>query len=217
MPGPSDLGAVLPAPPSADSQESSAETDLILSLQQSRSAEDTKRVKAEIDYDVFAFAGVLGPHFNATECPQASEFFAKVVAAVRPVSSAAKEQWHRPRPTADPRVHALDKEKSFSYPSGHSTRATVYAELLAEAVPARRDALLERGRQIGWDRVVAGIHFPTDVYAGRVLGHAIARAMLRDPALRRDLEEAAKEIRRVCANGIKSASTMPTTAAAFLQ
>jgi acid phosphatase (class A) len=214
-PGPSDLGAVLPPPPSPDSQESVAEMNLILRLQETRTADDAKRVKSEIDYDVFAFADVLGPNFNAKECARTNEIFAKVVAEAKPVSSASKEQWSRPRPTVDPRVHALDHEKSFSYPSGHSTRATVYAELLAEAVPSRRDALLERGREIGWDRVIAGIHFPSDVYAGRVLGHAIAQSMLRDPARRREIVEAGEEIRRVCKIGTGSASTMPTTVPAL--
>ena len=197
-PGPSDLGAVLPPPPTRDSQEQAAEYDLILHLQETRSPADVKRVKAEIKYDVFAFADVLGRHFNATECPKTAELFTKISGEIKPATTASKEQWQRPRPTVDPRVHALDSDKSFSYPSGHSTRATVFAELLVHAIPSHREALMERGRQIGWDRVIAGIHFPSDVYGGRVLGHAIAQSMLRDPALRAELAAAGGEIDRVC-------------------
>lgn len=210
-PGPSDLGAVLPPPPTLDSAEGQAEIDLILRLQETRSPADVERVKSEIEYDVFAFATVLGSHFNAKECPKSAEVFAKVVAEARLVSNASKRQWERPRPTADPRVHALDSEKSFSYPSGHSTRASVYAELLAAAVPTKRESLLARGREIGWDRVIAGIHFPTDVYGGRVLGHAIAQSMLRDPDLRRELDEVADEIRRVCGTDAPKFRLTPST------
>lgn len=50
------------------------------------------------------------------------------------------------------------------------------------------------GRDIGWDRVLIGKHFATDINAGRVLGQAIARELLASPAFQRDLAEAKAEL-----------------------
>ena len=50
------------------------------------------------------------------------------------------------------------------------------------------------GRQIGWDRVLIGKHFPTDVHAGRMLGKAIVRELLASPAFQQDLAAAKAEV-----------------------
>jgi acid phosphatase (class A) len=87
-----------------------------------------------------------------------------------------------------------DPEPSFGYPSGHSARGTVYALLVAELFPDKKDAVLAIGRTIGWDRVLIGKHFPTDVQAGRVLGQAIYRELSANAEFQHDLAEAKAEI-----------------------
>jgi acid phosphatase (class A) len=88
-------------------------------------------------------------------------------------------------------------ERNASYPSGHATRGMAQALVLAELFPEKREAILEIGRKIGWDRVLIGKHFPTDVYAGRVLGQAIVREMMKSEAFQRDLAAAKAEVREV--------------------
>src|SRR5205823_2847867 len=85
-------------------------------------------------------------------------------------------------------------EPSFGYPSGHSVRGTVYAMLVAELFPEHKEAILKIGRDIGWNRVIIGKHFPTDIYAGRVLGQAIVRELLATTAFQHDLAEARAEV-----------------------
>ena len=106
----------------------------------------------------------------------------------------AKGYWKRQRPyETDTRLSLGSPESSFGYPSGHSTRGTVYALLLEELFPDRKEAILAIGRDVGWDRVLIGKHFPTDIYAGRVLGQAIVRELLASPAFQHDLAEAKGE------------------------
>jgi acid phosphatase (class A) len=87
-----------------------------------------------------------------------------------------------------------DPEPSFGYPSGHSTRGTVYSLILAEIFPEKSKPILVIGRDIGWDRVLIGKHFTSDVQAGRVLGKAIVRELLASPSFQQDLAEAKAEV-----------------------
>jgi acid phosphatase (class A) len=68
--------------------------------------------------------------------------------------------------------------------------------VLAELFPDNRDAILQVGRNIGWDRVLIGKHFPPDVQAGRVLGQAIVHELMASPSFQHDLAQAKTEIAR---------------------
>jgi len=68
------------------------------------------------------------------------------------------------------------------------------AELLAELFPEQRDALIAEARDIGWHRVQIARHYPTDIYAGRVLAQAIVRKLNACAAFRQDLAAARAEI-----------------------
>lgn len=71
------------------------------------------------------------------------------------------------------------EEKSF--PSSHAARGAAYAAVLAELFPGKNANLLDRGEQIGEDRMIAGIHFPSDVEAGQRIGKAVPRELMADP------------------------------------
>jgi acid phosphatase (class A) len=81
----------------------------------------------------------------------------------------------------------VEREESFSYPSGHATRGVLAARVLAELAPARRAELLRLGEQVGYDRVVGGVHYPSDVLAGQRLGAALADELLARPELAAEL------------------------------
>jgi acid phosphatase (class A) len=148
---------------------------------------------------IYHFAPIIGPWFQPGKFPKLDAVFREVELETKAVTSIGKKHWQRLRPYhVDPArfPHAIEHEKptDYGYPSGHSTRGTVYAMLLAELFPAQREALLARGREVGWLRVQGGVHFPTDVYAGRVLGQAVARGFLASPAFRSDLAAAREEL-----------------------
>ena len=60
---------------------------------------------------------------------------------------------------------------------------------------------MRRGQEIGWDRVINGSHYPSDVLAGRVLGAAVARAMAKNDAFRSRFAEAKAEYQAFVAGG----------------
>ena len=85
---------------------------------------------------------------------------------------------------------------------------TGFYDLLAELFPEKKEAILAIGRDIGWDRVLIGKHFPTDIYAARVLGQAIVRELLASPAFQRDFAAAKAEVRAAQPTGrVQEATT----------
>lgn len=174
---------LLPDPPAAGSAETSAELDLILRIQETRSAQQIERARADAGFSLSAFAGVLGEWLTPTNLPLTSQFLKDVEADSRSVCAKARTHFGRKRPMfADSRVKvAIEGQEDACYPSGHATRGTVCATILGELAPARKAQLLDRGRELGWQRVVAGVHYPSDLVAGRVLGQALVQAMFANP------------------------------------
>jgi len=130
--------------------------------------------------------------------PKTEAFFQRVQKDAEAVTDNAKDFYQRPRPyVLDPRLAYGKLEKSFSYPSGHSTESMVLALVLADLFPDRREAIIAEARTIGWHRVEIARHYPTDIYAGRVLARAIVHQMKKQTKFERDFAEAKAEIAAV--------------------
>jgi acid phosphatase (class A) len=190
-----DFRALLPGPPTDDSPEHKAEVDRMLSMQADRTPAQELRCKSQEEVTVFAFAEVLGPWFTPSNVPQTTALMSDVYEQTRQVSGAAKIVWKRTRPPlADPRIHpCVELERTFSYPSGHATRGIVWAMLLSEIFPEKREGLMTLGREIGTNRALAGMHYPSDVLGGQMLGEEIAHRLLANPDFRERLKAAKKE------------------------
>ncbi len=201
-----NAAALLPTPPKNDSNDTEKELEIMLQAQADRTPEQVARIKAEEHYNVGAFANVLGPWFASSSpqtAPATSGLLDRVSASVKPVVEAAKGDWDRPRPfLVNSRIiPAIGRPADGSYPSGNSVQATLDALVLAELEPDAKDAILARGREIGDDQVIAGVHFPSDVLAGRVLGQSIFKKLMADPQFRQDLDAARVEVANAMKKG----------------
>jgi acid phosphatase (class A) len=190
---------LLAPPPVPGSAEDAADMESAFRVYSAATPADRARGTDEIKLTIFHFAPAIGPWFVAGKFPKTEALFKEVEAEANIVKNLAKNHWQRIRPYhADPArfPEAIEHEArtDYSYPSGHSTRGTTYALLLAELFPDKRDALLAKGRDTGWLRVQGGVHYPADIYAGRVLGQALAREFLASPAFQRDLAAAKAEL-----------------------
>jgi acid phosphatase (class A) len=63
-------------------------------------------------------------------------------------------------------------------------------------IPEKSRELFARGREYGDNRVVAGVHYPTDVEAGRLSATAIAAALMQSERFLHDFNEAKAELRQ---------------------
>jgi acid phosphatase (class A) len=187
--------SLLPPPPARGSTEEVADLASVRTVFDGRTEAEKTRAMKSSSLSFSLFQPAVGPAFELQNLPKTRELLDKVKKEIGPVIDASKNHFKRLRPyQIDDHLALGPAEPSFSYPSGHSTRGTVYALVIAELFPEKKDAVLEIGRDIGWDRVLIGKHFPTDVYAGRVFGYAIVRELHSSTLFQHDLEQAMAEI-----------------------
>jgi acid phosphatase (class A) len=189
---------LLPAPPLPGSSEQTYDLAEVTLAHRALPSVDETLVRSEKRVYLTSFADAIGGVFQTNRFPKAEAFLRRVLEDTDIEVNAGKELWKRPRPylvDTNLLMEGESEKLSGSYPSGHSTRATVLALILAEMFPERREAILSRGREIGWHRVVLAKHYPTDIYAGRVLAQAIVFQLKLNRNFRHDFKAAQAEIR----------------------
>jgi acid phosphatase (class A) len=187
--------ALLAPPPLPDSPEQAADLAEVRAVCHAASSNDVTIAFTEKKFSVFNFTPAIGTFFQSNTLPQTAAFFERVQKDAETVTDNAKDFYKRPRPfVLDPGLASGKLEKSFSYPSGHSTESMVLALVLADLFPDRRDAIIADARTIGWHRVEIARHYPTDIYAGHVLAQAIVRQMKKSDAFKKDFAGAKAEI-----------------------
>jgi undecaprenyl-diphosphatase len=91
-----------------------------------------------------------------------------------------KSSTSRPRPyqvLRDIRA-GIDPLDAFSFPSGHTLHAVAFTAVAVFYIPALALVLVPFTLLVGLSRVVLGLHYPSDVLAGAILGAGIAQAVL---------------------------------------
>jgi acid phosphatase (class A) len=190
-----DWESILSAPPADDSADHQEEIATVLQWQNKRTTQDVSRCRQEVDVDGFIFAQVLGDWFNPRMLPVTADLLNQTSIDAKAITNTAKKKWNRTRPyDADARIKpCVEKESSASYPSGHAVRGIVWATVLSELFPEHRDQLMALGRRIGDDRVIGGVHWPSDVEAGQKLGAAIAGKLMDNADFKIEMQRAREE------------------------
>ena len=126
---------------------------------------------------------------------------------VRTVGTPPKDFYNRPRPvignTKPVCVPRADWMKTnASYPSGHAMIGWSWAMVLSKLLPDRTDALAQSGRDFAQSRVICGVHYQSDVDAGRILGSVMLAREHAEPAFQTDLAAARAEVAAARAKGL---------------
>nr|WP_254309111.1 MULTISPECIES: phosphatase PAP2 family protein [unclassified Rahnella] len=192
-----DLTKYLPAPPADDSAQTKAELKELLEIQATRTPEQEKAAIADAEENVWRFADVMGPDFDAAKLPKTAALFDRIVATEDVVDDHAKKAFNRPRPyMLDEQIHPLlKKSKSGSWPSGHSTIGYLMATVLGEMVPEKRNALFTRAAGYAENRLVAGFHYRSDTVMSRTGAALIAQKMEEQPDFKTEFDAAKAELR----------------------
>ena len=195
----SDFVAQFAAPPAAVSPQTRGELDELLEMQQRRTPQEAEAAHADRKTEIWQFATALGLQpARVREMDALNRLAEQIEDDVRPYVRAAKHRFLRLRPyEIEPRITPCigNVRGDLSYPSGHSTYGYVMAYLLSDMVSERRSQLMARARQFAQQRAVCGVHFPSDLEAGRIGAEWLTQRFLASPAYQAASVEARRELR----------------------
>ncbi len=173
-------------PPTPQSVAARDDLAVLNWLQRHRTPQMVATTWSTLGRDVDLFSPALGVDMSKST-PRVEQGLGAFLALVDQACNRIKDIVRRPRPYWS---HAhlkpcLPPERGFSFPSGHSTWYQAAAELLADLLPERRERLLTIGAYGGANRVMCGVHYPSDVDAAQRLGRAAAEQIIASPQWRR--------------------------------
>ncbi|WP_313002545.1 phosphatase PAP2 family protein [Brevundimonas sp.] len=154
------------------------------------------------------FDCALGVRLGSATTPNLNRLMQRLFDDSDAAAELVKARGFRARPVGDdPARRSCQRvseagRKSASYPSGSSTVATVYGEAFAALEPGRAVEVRRIAHEMGLSRLVCGMHYPSDVAAGEVLGKAVFDAAAATPDFDADLAAARIELAAARSTGL---------------
>jgi acid phosphatase (class A) len=220
-----DSLALLPPPPAEGSPRAAADLDAHRST---RALRDTPRWRlatqdAELRFPAAAatFQCALDAPISAERSPHLYTLLRRTLADAGLSTYRAKDHYQRTRPFValkESTCSAAEEPrlvKDGSYPSGHAALGWAWGLVLASVSPERADALLQRGHAFGQSRVVCGVHWQSDVDAGRTMGAAAFARLQADPTYAAQRDLARQELATLRAQGARAPGDCAAEAAAL--
>jgi acid phosphatase (class A) len=199
-----DSLALLPTPPAAGSAaqaDDEATFHELAKLQATpRGALAVKDADLSFPHANEVFACALGIPISEQATPNVSMLLQRTLTDAAVATSKAKDKYQRTRPFAEYGVTSCTPaEEGYlrtngSYPSGHSAIGWVWALALTQIAPDHADAILQRGRAFGQSRGICGVHWKSDIEAGRIIGAATFARLQSNPLFTAQLEAARAEV-----------------------
>ena len=158
----------LDAPPASDSEETKTEIKQIKDL---RSMLDEEAIRERIDKQDEDILFPFNLYLRKNDLEIDREKFMSILKDVNTIIFKFKFFFNRPRPHQHSDIDEIENVggKSPAYPSGHSTTGAVISELLAEQFPEHAENFRVMGTELGYNRIIAGLHHPSDHVAGLAL------------------------------------------------
>jgi acid phosphatase (class A) len=196
--------------PANSSDQTRAELDYMLQLQQKRTKAEVERAEyianigswpniinpldgdyAENRKQLFYIAEPVGSWFNDQHFPAITQLLMNCIQDIRVTEFRLKRHFKRPRPYhLEPGLQPLARISSPSFPSGHTLWAFTEALIFSEIIPEKRDQFIARAEEVRWSREVMGIHYPSDNEASRVIAWHLLSCWHNSPQFKADLEKA---------------------------
>lgn len=177
--------------PELGTAESQQDFDTLYYWQNNRTQDQCDQAQKEVPVSLESFFGGPDGPLSESEIKSLRVFFYKNVIRGGGHATAAKYKFKRPRPyeIKNDLVPCIDKSSSHAYPSGHTTVARVLGLLLAQKFPERELEFIQRADEIALNRVIGGVHHPSDIEAGKKLADQIVKDMMSSTFLMQEFHQ----------------------------
>lgn len=202
----------IPDPPANSSEQTRAELNYLLALQNQRTPEQVRAAlnMAGIYYKVritpadstyaqyrsnlFHIGRSIGTWFSLDNLPVTADFMARVWQDASYFIWTYKYKFLRVRPyVLEPALDNKEETNWAAYPSGHAANSYVNAYLYSELAPEFADVFLKDAYDMAHSREIIGVHYPSDSEASRVLARQIVNELFKNEKFQRDLALVKKE------------------------
>lgn len=164
-------------PPVQGSVESAADFAELHRLQATRTKEDCDTAELQTWFDARSISGVTVGLISEAEFKVIETLASQLLETAKVESDTLKAKFNRPRPyITDPTlVPCIKKPKKAdrAFPSGHALGGWLLSRVLAQIFPERAALFQTWGKQVGLNRLIGGVHHPSDVEAGWKLADLI--------------------------------------------
>lgn len=202
----------IPEPPANSSEQTRAELNYLLSLQEQRTELQIKsslymagvfyniRVKPEDssynDYrkNLFFIGNSIGTWFNPKDLPMTADLIANVWRDASYFIWGYKYKYLRIRPyVIEPALKNLENTNWAAYPSGHAANSYINAYIYQVLAPEFSDIFLKDAYDMAHSREIIGVHYPSDSEASRILARQFVNKLFQNEKFLSDFEKVKKE------------------------
>ncbi|WP_269934048.1 acid phosphatase [Serratia liquefaciens] len=205
-----DGAKILPPPPKEHSAAAKSDIETFHELQQLR---DTPRgqlaiqdAKLSFNHIGSAFSPALGITISRKNTPHLHLLLSRVFTDAGYASNDTKKAFSRIRPysalridSCTPKEHSALSNDGGSYPSGHAVTGMMWAMTLTAMEPQLATPLMKKGYEFGRSRLICGVHWESDVNAGRFLAAGAFARLQASPEYQKQFREAKLEVDRLLA------------------
>lgn len=186
----------IPAFPANTSERTKKELELLHTYVALRTPERLLAIQAEVE-----MSGVrIGPDTLATYLSDprytvTGKLLDQLFDEIEPIVMRQKVKFDRVRPhKLDPTlVPVIAVPEHAAYPSGHSTQAYAVAFLLSAIASEQQAEFEQDALRVAVNREIAGVHYPSDSAAGRLLARQIVDQLLEHQSFVTMIDEAKGE------------------------
>ena len=202
----------IPDPPANSSEQTRAELNYLLQVQQQRTKLDvessmymagvfyslkTKPEDSTYNYyrqNLFHIGRSIGNWFNPKDLPLTADLIAHVWQDASYFIWAFKYKYLRVRPyVLDPDIDNLEETNWAAYPSGHAANSYVNAYIYQELAPEFLEVFIKDAYDMAHSREIIGVHYPSDSEASRMLARQLVNKLFQNEKFLKDFEQVKKE------------------------
>jgi acid phosphatase (class A) len=197
----------LPEVPANSSEQTRAELNYLLALQQRRTDESIRAslYMADVYYNLnvqpddarysyyrnnlFHIGRSIGSWFNPETLPVTADFIARVWRDASYFIWSYKFKYARVRPVVlDSSIKNLQETDWPAYPSGHASNSYINAYIYQELAPEFTDVFIKDAYDMAHSREIIGVHYPSDSETARIFARQFVNKLFQNEQFLKDFD-----------------------------